>query len=285
VGSLLKFFLLTFALTWTCFLLVVAIAHSTSSTDPGLAVVRGLLLLLGTFAPSLVALAITARDNGAGGTRTLLSGLVKWRVGARWYLFAVTYMVAIKLSAALVHRAITGSWPRFGSEAWYVIAVAIIISTPVQAGEEIGWRGYALPRLAARFGFAPAGVLLGVIWAVWHLPLFFLPGADTYGQSFPIWVLAVTALSVAITWLYANTNGSLLLTMLMHSAVNQTIGIVPDGSTNATNPFALSASLPYLLTVLLLWTAALYFLARMPSAQHSHLEAAAGGSPGGPDAV
>jgi len=237
---------------------------------------------------SLVALGVTARENGIPATQALLRRVfewrmdgrwylfavgymaVIWRVDARWYLFAIIYMVAIKLTVALAHRAITGSWPRFGNEAWYVIVIAIVLSTPVQAGEEIGWRGYALPRLAARFGFARASVLLGLIWACWHLPLFFLPGADTYGQSFPIWVLGVTALSVAIAWLYAHTNGSLLLTMLMHSAVNQTIGIVPDADPNAKNPFALNASLPYLLTVGFLWVIAVYFLARMPKAEQLH---------------
>jgi len=219
----------------------------------------------------LVALGVTARENGIPATQALLRRVFEWRVDARWYLFAIIYMVAIKLTVALAHRAITGSWPRFGNEAWYVIVIAIVVSTPVQAGEEIGWRGYALPRLAARFGFARASVLLGLIWACWHLPLFFLPGADTYGQSFPIWVLGVTALSVAIAWLYAHTNGSLLLTMLMHSAVNQTIGIVPDAEPNATNPFVLSASLPYLLTVGFLWVIAVYFLARMPKAEQGRL--------------
>jgi membrane protease YdiL (CAAX protease family) len=194
-------------------------------------------------------------------------------VDARWYLFAVSYMAAIKLAVALAHRAITGSWPRFGNEAWYVIVVGIVLSTPVQAGEEVGWRGYALPRLAARFGFARGSVVLGLIWACWHLPLFFLPGADTYGQSFPIWVLGVTALSLAIAWLYAHTNGSLLLTMLMRSAVNQTIGIVPDAAPNATNPFVLSASPPYLLTVGFLWCVAVYFIARMPRAEQLHTAA------------
>lgn len=176
-------------------------------------------------------------------------------------------MVAIKLTVALVYRVITGSWPRFGNEAWYVLVVAIVISTPVQAGEEIGWRGYALPRLAARFGFARASVLLGVIWATWHLPIFFVPGVDNFGQSFPVFLLEVTALSVAITWLYAHTNESLLLVMLMHSAVNQTLGIVPSAVANAANPFALSTSLVAWLTAAFLWITAVYFLLRMPKAE------------------
>jgi hypothetical protein len=153
--------------------------------------------------------------------------------------------------------------PRFGTEAWYVIAVAIVFSTPVQAGEEIGWRGYALPRLESRFGLRSASVMLGVIWALWHLPLFFIPGLDNYGQSFVVFALGCTALSVAIAWLYARTNGSVLMTMLMHSAVNQTTGIVPSAVTGASDPLALSHSLVAWLSVALLWICAAYFLARM----------------------
>jgi len=269
VGSLLKFFFLTYAVTWACFVTVVKISHGSAPTVPALALVRGFLLLLGTFAPSLVALAITARAEGRPGVRSLLRRIVQWQVGARWYLFAIAYLPAIKLSVALAHRVMTGSWPRFGTESWYIIVVAIAISTPLQAGEEIGWRGYALPRLAGRFGFARASLLLGLIWSCWHLPLFFLRGADKYGQSFPVWTLQVVALSVGITWLYAHTNGSLLLAMLMHSAVDQTVGIVPSANASPGNPFALSASLVMWLTAAFLWLTALYFLVRMPKVELS----------------
>ncbi len=132
----------------------------------------------------------------------------------------------------------------------------------MQAGEEVGWRGYALPRLAARFGLARASVLLGIIWAAWHLPLFYISGTDTTGQSFPLYLLGVTALSVAIAWLYARTNGSLLLTMLMHAAVNNT-NIVSSFDQNATNPFALSTSLVAWIFTGLLWACAAYFLVQM----------------------
>lgn len=274
MGSLLKFFLLTYAVTWACFITVVKISHGPATAAPALALVRGFLLLLGTFAPSLVALGITARAEGRPGVRALLRRILQWQVGTRWYLFAIAYLPAIKLSVALVHRVMTGSWPRFGTEPWYIIMVAIAVSTPVQAGEEIGWRGYALPRLAGRFGFARASLLLGLIVSCWHLPIFFLPGADKYGQSFPVWTLQVVALSVAITWLYAHTNGSLLLTMLMHSAVNQTVGIVPSASANPGNPFSLSVSLVMWLTAAFLWITALYFLVTMPKTELSRVDEA-----------
>lgn len=261
--SLLRFFLLTYALTWVCFISVVKMSHAPRPTAPATAILSGSLLLLGTFAPALMALAVTARDEGRRGVRVLLRRMIQWQVGWRWYLFAVAYMPAVKLSVALIYRLMTGAWPRFGADSWYIIVPAIIISTPVQAGEEIGWRGYALPRLAGRFGFARASLLLGLIWACWHLPLFFVPGADKYGQSFPVWTLQVVALSVAITWLYAGAGGSLLLTMLMHSAVNQTVGIIPSANPNPGNPFTLSVSLVMRLTAMFLWITAAYFLVRM----------------------
>ena len=92
------------------------------------------LLMLGTFAPSLVALAITARDEGVPGTQALLRRMLDWRVAARWYVFAIGYMAAIKLSVAAVYRLGTGSWPPFGSEPWYVIAAAIVISNSRAGG-------------------------------------------------------------------------------------------------------------------------------------------------------
>jgi membrane protease YdiL (CAAX protease family) len=227
------------------------------------------LLLLGTFAPAIVALGVTARDEGRRRVGILLSSMIQWQVGWRWYLFAVAYMPVVKLSVALVYRLMTGVWPRFGTDPWYILVLAIIISTPVQAGEEIGWRGYALPRLAARFGFARASLLLGLIWACWHLPVFYLPGADKYGQSFPVWTLQVVALSVAVTWLYARTDGSLLLTMLMHSAVNQTVGMVPSANLTPGSPFTFRVSLVMGLTALFLWITAGYFLLRMPGLRGS----------------
>jgi len=184
-------------------------------------------------------------------------------VSARWYLFALAYIPVIKLTAALIHRLATGEWPRFGDEPWYLILPAIAVSTPVQAGEEIGWRGYALPRLTARFGLARASIVLGLVWGCWHLPQFFIPEADTYGQSFFVYVSQVTALSVAMAWLYARTNGSVLLVMLLHAAVNNAKDIVPSALPGASSTFGLSASLVAWLTVTLLWICAAYFLTTM----------------------
>ncbi len=256
-GPLVKFFVLTYALMWACFISVAV------TGIPVYAPLGGVLVLLGTFAPSLVALWLTSRTEGDTGVRALLGGVFKWRVPVRWYLFALAYIPAIKLTAALIHRVATGVWPRFGNDPWYLILAGITVSTPFQAGEEIGWRGYALPRLAARFGLGRASILLGLIWACWHLPQFFIPEADTYGQSFYVYLLQVTALSVAMAWLYAGTNGSLLLVMLLHAAVNNAKDIVPSALPGASNPFVRSASLVAWLSVTPLWICAGYFLKNM----------------------
>lgn len=221
------------------------------------------VFLLGVFAPGFTAVALTARYEGRSATSALLRRMLKWDVGARWYVFAIGYIPAIKLIVALVYRVATGEWPRFGQEPLYIMLAAMMISTWAQAGEEIGWRGYALPRLSARFGLAPASIILGIIWAAWHLPLFFFPASTTLGQSFPLYVLQVTAVSVAMAWLYWRTGGSLLLVMLLHAAVNNFKDIVPSADPGATNAFTLHASLVGWLTVAFLWIGAAYFLFQM----------------------
>jgi uncharacterized protein len=264
-GSLLKFFLLTYVVTWTVFIAVGALTLKMDTSGHARSALLGLMVLPGVFAPAIVAVLLTAQAEGRAGLKALLRPLFQWRVGWQWYVFALGFMATIKLTVALVLRATTGSWPRFGQESWYIMLAATIFSTVVggQAGEEIGWRGYALPRLATRFGLAPASVLLGVIWATWHLPLFFIPGADLLGQSFPLYLLQVTAMSVVFAWLWWRTKGSLLLTMLLHSAINNTKDVVPSAVQNATHVMTLSSSRVAWTTVALLWIVAGFFLVRM----------------------
>ena len=261
--SLLKFFSLTYIVSWILWIAAAAILRVATPQPSGFLAISGFLYLLGVFAPSLVALAFTARADGRAGTLALLRRTVKWSVGARWYLFAVSYMAAIKLAVALLLRIATGAWPAFGQEPVYIMAIAIPFSTPVQAGEEIGWRGYALPRMSGRLGLSSASIALGVIWACWHLPFFFISDTDKTGQSFPVYLLSATALSVAMAWLYWRTNGSLLLTMLMHAAVNNTKDIVPSVVSAATSAFSFRSSLVAWLGVAILWICAAYFLLRM----------------------
>lgn len=257
--SLTTYFSLAFLLAWVLWLGAAAVtATAALSTE-----VRALFFLPGTFAPGIVAILLTARRGGATGVRALLSRLFRWKVGTRWYVFAASYVAVVKLVAAAAHRVIAGEWPPFGQAPLYLLFVAVIFSTPFQAGEEIGWRGYALPRLSSRIGLASASLVLGIIWAVWHLPLFFIADTTTSGQSFPVYLLSVTGLSVAFAWLYSRTGGSLLLVMLLHAAANNMKDIVPSGLRDPTAAFSFNASLVAWLTLAALWVAAVYFLYRM----------------------
>jgi membrane protease YdiL (CAAX protease family) len=258
---LVAFLLLTFALTWAAWLAV-------NSAPPGSVVfaVGGPVFLLGVFVPGLVALALTWFAEGRAGVATLLTRIGRWQVNWRLYVFAIGYLAATKLLAAVIHRIVVGEWPMFGDTSVVLIAGGILVSTWVQAGEELGWRGYALPRLAALMGLGGASVLLGVIWALWHLPLFIMEGTGSTGQSFPLYLLHVTALSVAISWLYWKTKGSLLLVMIMHAAVNNTTGIVPAALPNATNPMSFQGSFVGWATVGVAWVIAAILLHQMRGA-------------------
>ena len=261
---------LTYVVTWTLFF---------TAREMEAATFRWVVFYAGVFAPGILALLFTGWRDGGRGLNALLARLIRVDVPVRWYVFAVTYMAAAKLVTAVVYRVIYGNWPAFGSEPWFLLVAATVFSALMggQAGEELGWRGYALPRLAARLGLRTAGILVGVVWAAWHLPLFYwFPQADTFGQSFPTYALGVVAISVAMSWLYARTNGSLFLTMLMHSAVNQSTGIVSSAVPGATDVFAPSTSAVAWITVATLWAFAVYALVRMPRhvavPPHSDLE-------------
>lgn len=247
VKRLVLFFFATFAVAWALF---AAAGRFPSSAN--------LLVFLGAISPALVGIALSASD---GGVPRLLEAVLRWQVGARWYLFALLFMGVIRIGVALAHRMLTGAWPDLIRDSWALLPFAILLGTPVQAGEEIGWRGFALPRLLRVAGFAWSAILLGMIWAVWHLPLFYLaiPGNNEYGRSFPIWALSVTALSVAFAWLYVRTGGSLLLTMLMHAAVNNLPHFTPTAGASPANVFSMRGSLTEWLLAGCLWIAAAGF--------------------------
>ena len=259
-----KFLVLTFVSTWVLWALVIRAGgpHAPPGASPVLAI-GGPVFLLGVFAPGLVAVALTAWADGRRAVGALLGRIVHWRVGLRYYAFALLLMPLTKLAVAVLYHLVTGTWPRFGETRPVLLVVATILSTIGQAGEEVGWRGYLLPRLTERTGLVAASLIVGVIWAAWHLPLFFASGADTYRQSFSLYALQVVAYSVALAWLYWRTGGSLLLTMFMHAAFNNTKDIVPSAGVQGGSVFSLHGTLVFRLTVLLLWVVSVVLLTRM----------------------
>jgi membrane protease YdiL (CAAX protease family) len=269
VRPLLWFFPLTLAVTWSFWAAAARVAAAPGGSLGSPLFV--LLLFLGIFAPAFVALALTFRREGQPGVRALLGRLFQGRVAVRWYVFAVGYMTVIKLTTAVAHRVVAGTWPAFDLGALPLMLGATVLSTVLlgQAGEELGWRGYALPRMASRMGLGPAAVLLGMFWAAWHLPLFYLVGAEQYGQSFSLYLVQVSGISVAIAWLYGHTGGSLLLTMLMHAAINNTKEVVPAIPRPPLPPLLPDAPLLGWIGAAVIWIAAAYFLATMPKAERT----------------
>ena len=232
--GLIPFFVLTLAVTETCFVTVLRM--------PAGAPLRTPVLYLGIFAPALVALGVTRLLEGGDGVRALLSRLARGPVAARWWIFAVVFTPALKLLGAVEARLMTGAWPRIDLSHAALIPFAIAISTPVQIGEELGWRGFALPRMAERMGLATASLVLGGLWALWHLPLFWLTGGDSFGQSFPVYTLSVVGLSAVVAWLFAEARGNLLVVMLFHATVDNATGIVPTATAGAHDPWRIAAT-------------------------------------------
>lgn len=256
-ATLTAFFAIAFAITWTLFITVAV--RVPAATTAG-----RLLIVAGAFSPAIAAISLTWWKDGRDAVRALLRRILIADVPGRYYAFALFFMIGIKLGAALLHRVVLGGWPRFDLNELIAAPFAVALSMPFQAGEEIGWRGYALPRLADRLGLGLASVLLGVIWAAWHIPQFYIAGGDSYHQSFFVWAPQVVALSVALAWLYARTGGSLLLVMLLHSAINNTKDIVPSPLAAPRGVFTLHASAMSWLTLALLWVCAAYLLRHMP---------------------
>lgn len=263
-----RFFFYTIALSWLGFALAAYVPALGNA-----------IFLLAIFMPALVAIWLTGTTQAEAGLKALFARVVEWRVGLQWYVFAAAYMLAIRLAAAAIQRLATGTWPQFHFD-WMIVVGGTIISMPAIAGEEIGWRGFALPRLGTKYGYGAGSAILGALWALWHLPVFFmLPGNGNYGQSFPLFFIGVVPLSIAMGWLFVHTKGSILLAILMHSAVNNTHEIVQSGYA-AISPFSLNTTLVAWLTLALLWIGAAYFLVRLTGTGRGHERAQPlGGTP------
>lgn len=260
--STVAFVVLTYVLSWLLWLAAAAILGWDFSAQSRLLAIGMPVYLIGVWAPAFVALALTARAEGRAGVSALLRRLISAPVEGRWFLFALGYFAAIRLSVALLYRMSVGQWPAFSQELWFLMLLAAVFLSPMQAGEEIGWRGYLLPRLSSSLGLPAASLIVGVIWACWHLPFFFVAGVDKSGQPFLPYMLSVIAMSVAMAWLYWRTEGSLLLAILMHSAVNNMNPLSTPAPATA-DVFAMRAAFVSWGSTALLWICAVYFLFAM----------------------
>lgn len=194
-----------------------------------------LIGLAGLFGPSLAAIVLAALTDGRAGVTTLLGRTARWRVGLPWYVVALGLPFVLSLVTAGLSVVVgIGSW-QVGE-----LTVLDLMLFVLVVGEELGWRGYALPKLLETRSALAASAVLGVLWGLWHLPTFF--GAATPQQGMPIvaFVILTIEYSVIMTWIYLHTDGSVLIATLCHGAINLSQGVLLGGLTGSARYWLLA---------------------------------------------
>src|SRR5438477_3547141 len=205
---LLAFFILAFGFTWA-----IEIPMQVWQIAP-------LQFLVG-WMPGLSALFVTGMIGGRSGMRALLRTLFIWRVGVQWYAVAIFGFLALWFGTQAVNPLFGGTGihvPPF-SMALVAALIAELVRRMRLSSVQLAWSGFALPRLQARHSALVASLVLGVIWATWHLPLFFVPGSQA-DAGFGIFLLGTVCTRVILTWVFNSTGGSVLLCGLLHQSIN-----------------------------------------------------------------
>ena len=206
---LISFFVLAYALSWWPWILY---AFGLSPAP---------IASFGPFLAALVVLAITQGKSGIGG---LLRRMVRWRVGIRWYAVALLLPVGIALAATALNVLLGAQAPSaadLGGWTGLFSTFAVVLLIPGTGGtwEEPGWRGFALPSLQAGRSALVASLILGAVWALWHLPL-----VVATGQMGGWDIVSILAWTLVLTWVYNGTGGSVLIVMMMHAMFNTVSG-------------------------------------------------------------
>jgi membrane protease YdiL (CAAX protease family) len=213
------FTLLAYGLSW-----VVQVPLALQAQDLLMTRIPFALHYLSGFGPLLAAFIITWKISGKQGLRELLGRLTKWRVGLKWWLVAISPLIALILLSlgmellghdgpSVAQLGKIDHFPAIG-----LGTLALWLAT-FGLGEETGWRGFVLPRLQRGRSALVATVMLWLIWVFWHLPLFFY----MYSPAIlPGLLLGLLAGAIVFTWIYNSTDGSLLMTVIWHGTYNYT---------------------------------------------------------------
>jgi|WetSurMetagenome_2_1015567.scaffolds.fasta_scaffold15383_2 uncharacterized protein len=216
------FFILTFAITWGIGAFAIffperfrSLFGELSDTHP--------LYYIAVAAPTLSASFLALAMEGWHGLGDLFRRLVRWNFGFRWYALV---LIGLPLLGWLITR-FTGSHPLKDISTpalLLMLLINLLVTGPL--GEELGWRGYALPRLLGRFSPFKASLILGILWGVWHLPSFFVSAMVQARLSLPLFLLNAICLSFLASWLFMNTGGSVLITILLHYMANFCVSVL-----------------------------------------------------------
>ena len=219
-NALLVYFVLAFAISWV-FMIPVALSAQGLLEQP----IPYTLYYLAPMGPMISAIIISAVTEGREGLRHQLRGLTKWRVGFKYAAFSVLAPVALFTLAVFLEWVLSGGWPEWDllGRVDYLPHLGIpgvfgLWFLTFGLGEEMGWRGFALPRLQRGRTALSATLILGLLWGLWHLPAFFF--RNTYMEmgvlGFPMFLVSIIFASVVFTWLYNSTGGSVLMAILFH---------------------------------------------------------------------
>lgn len=203
------------------------------------------LAAVGVMSPGLAVFALRGRAEGVAGLRALVAGLADWRFGRPWWAATLGLPPLYFAAVAVAYNAMGGAFAPdpvgLLVEAGPGVALIVGLTLVLAYAEEVGWRGYLLPRLQARTGALSASLLLGAIWLAWHVPLFVQTGTPDW--SLPVRGVFIVAGAVVYTWLYNNTGGSVLAVTLLHAGFNTwgpLIGAHPMVTGDALSGYVLS---------------------------------------------
>jgi membrane protease YdiL (CAAX protease family) len=233
---LVAFFVIAFTGTWIAFLPLVLAQNGLgllSYTIPEIIYPPSywFAVLGAILGPTLASFTVTATTTGKAGVRQLLRRYVLWRVDFRWYLLVLVGVPLIQLAFSSVVLGITPltafiqEWPLYFTT---FLPNVLIITVAVQIWEEGGWSGYAVPNLQQRLGAWRACLVLGPLWALWHLPAFFVPGQifdqkvgfSTMIVQMVLLIILATLTRIIMTWVFNNTKGSILIAVLLHASLD-----------------------------------------------------------------
>lgn len=206
-SPLVAYFVLVFGIEWL-------LVFTLSSRLPPM-----IALLIGSWLPNSVGLLVTGVAGGQVGLRKLLSKVVLWRISPKWYVIALFMPITIAFITIILYMLIGNPLPDFAPTNQLLLIILIAVFTGAM-GEELGWRGTALPRLQARWNALISSLILGVLWGLYHLPSFLLSGMPLQNLPLLPFMLAALGLSIIISWTFNQTCGSLITAFLYHFAFN-----------------------------------------------------------------
>jgi membrane protease YdiL (CAAX protease family) len=221
------FYVLAFVISWLGWLPMVARSRGIAPFDHPL---FQFLLLLPAIGPVLAAVIVTTAIDGKASIKRLLKPLLQWQVGAVWLMTTVLVPALLLVAGKIVTQAL-GLAATTESQGNNIVGMAIatlVMSLFSNTWEEVGWRGFALPRLQKDHNALVATLVVGVLWGLWHLPLFFWKDNPMSNYPFLAWFIGTVAVSFVYTWLYNSTQASLFVVTLFH-VLGNTFGVVISG--------------------------------------------------------